>query len=60
MVNYKAKNMTDSTGNSRSDTAIASENSESLVTHLEEEWDTQDELMNVTGEALVEETKYVQ
>ena len=52
--------MTDSTGNSKSDTAIASENSESLVTHLEEEWDTQDELLNVTGEALVGEIKYVQ
>ena len=30
------------------------------MTHLEEEWYTQDELMNVTGDALVGETKYVQ
>ena len=40
--------MTSITGNSRSGTDIASENSESLVTHPEEERDTEDELMNMT------------
>ena len=52
--------MTAGTGNSISGTAIASENSESLVTHPEQEGYTEDELMNVTGESLVGETKYVQ
>ena len=52
--------MTASTDKSISGTAVASENSESLVTHPEEEGDTEDELMNVTVEELVGETKYVQ
>ena len=52
--------MTASTDKYGSGTAVASENSESLVTHPEEEGDTEDELMNVTVEALVGETKYVQ
>ena len=60
MVNYEAKNITASTGNYRSGTAIASENLESLVTHPEEEGYTEDELMNVNGEVLLGETKYVQ
>ena len=52
--------MTAGTGNSRSGTAIASENIESIVTHPEEKVYTEDELMNVTVEELVGETKYVQ
>ena len=40
--------MTASTEKSISGTPVASENSESLVTHPEEERDTEDELMNVT------------
>ena len=60
MVDYEAKYMTAGTGNSRSGTDIASENSESLVTHPEQEGYTEDELMNVTGESLVGETKYLQ
>ena len=41
MVNSEAANLTDGTGDSRSGTDIASENSESLVTHPEEEGDTE-------------------
>ena len=42
MVDYEAKYMTAGTGNSRSGTDIASENSESLVIHPEEEVYTED------------------
>ena len=56
----EAENITAGTGNSRSGTAILSENLESLVTHPEEEGYTEYELMNVTREALVGETKYLQ
>ena len=60
MFKYEAKNPTDGTGNYISGTSVALENSESIVTHTEEEVYIEAEVMHVTEEALGGETKLVQ